>query len=97
MPATVSVVLEGTGTLTIDGTIANNYIVVDERAVAVSVKLSDTSVGAFAIESSSSAAELDYDVWIEVWRRESAENTGSKTIYLAGSGAGKTLNYRVTG
>jgi hypothetical protein len=97
MAATASVALEGTGSITVGTDASLCYIVLDERAMVLNVKLSDTAVGGFGIESSSSLAELDHSTWIEVYRRETGANTGSKTIYFNAAGAGKTLHYRVTG
>jgi hypothetical protein len=96
--ATASVTLEGTGTLSTTETMSANSITIGDRALALNVYLSDTADGTFSIGTSTDAVTLPNSTWVEVYRRESTDNTGDKIVYFAtGSGRGtQSIFYRVT-
>jgi len=75
-----------------------NSITIGDRAQALNVFLSDTTDGTFSIGTSTDAVTLPNSTWVEVYRRESTDNTGDKTVYFAtGSGRGtQSVFYRVT-
>ena len=96
--ATATVDLEGTGTLSTTETMSANSITIGDRAQALNVYLSDNTDGTFSIGNATDAVTLPNSVWVEVYRRESTDNTGDKTVYFAtGSGRGtQNVFYRVT-
>lgn len=91
--ATETVEREGTGTIALTTTIADNWIELGDGAGQLDVKLKDSAEGTFAILDSTSSAELDYGVWITVYVR--GNSTGAKKIYFAASSGTPTLHYRV--
>ena len=93
---TVTTGAEATGTLlSITSTIADNHIEIPSTATSLNVYLEGANDGTFSIGVSTGPVILPKTVWVEVFRRETPNNTGNKTIYFAVSTGTTNLQYRV--
>lgn len=93
---TVSTGAEETGTLsTITATIANNSIEIPSEATSLNVYLEGSNDGTFSIGNALGAVFLPKTTWVEVFRRETAKNTGAKVVFFAVSTGTTNLQYRV--
>ena len=93
---TVTTGAEATGTLsTITSTIADNSIEIPAEATSLNVYLEGSNDGTFSIGNALGAVFLPKTTWVEVFRRETPQNTGAKTVYFAVSTGTTNLQYRV--
>ena len=93
---TVTTGAEATGTLsTITATIANNSITIPAGATSLNVYLEGSNDGTFSIGVSTGAVFLPKTTWVEVFRRETPNNTGAKTVFFAVSSGTTNLMFRV--
>jgi len=93
---TVTTGAEATGTLsTITSTIADNSIEIPAEATSLNVYLEGSNDGTFSIGDALGAVFLPKTTWVEVFRRETPQNTGAKTVFFAVSTGTTNLQYRV--